>query len=104
MTTQPKPSAGAMRAAEAIAKWNNSGASVQHADTIRKGDLPSLAQIIDRETAHAELLAALNAYTTALAAFAIEQPDMKVGEVLDYLAKRDVPAKAIAAIAKAEGR
>ena len=29
-------------------------------DTIRKGDLPSLAQIIDRETAHADLLAALN--------------------------------------------
>ena len=62
------------------------------------------AFIVRACNAHADLLAALNAYTTALAAFAIEQPDMKVGEVLDYLAKRDVPAKAIAAIAKAEGR
>lgn len=53
---------------------------------------------------NADLLACLNAYTTAVAAFAAERPRETVTQLLAYLSERNIPARAIEAIHIAEGR
>jgi len=50
----------------------------------------------------ADMLAALNEYTTAVCAIAMENPTMTVGQLENYLHRRGTPARALAAIAKAK--
>src|SRR5580658_5209918 len=93
MTTQPKPTAGAMKAAEAIAKWNNTG--TEGPDTIHKGDLPSLALIIDRE-AVAPLVETLADLVYAVSR---QQEDKIPGSISTLVAHRLVEAqKALSSI------